>query len=335
MSEADSGGPGDEARDIWDANAAFWDAHMGDTGNDFHRQLVAPAAERLLAVRPGETVLEIACGSGLFARRLAELGARVVATDFSRVFLERARVRVGEWAAERIEFCLMDATDSVQLMALGERRFDAAVCNMALMDMAEIEPLFGALARLLAPGPRGRFVFTLSHPCFNTTGCARMVEETDGSDGTRPRPTRSRSAGTRGWRPREASGYRASRARTGILTARSPTCSGPRFAPAGCSTVSKSRSFRNHRSARVRWTCATSAKSPCCSPPGCASLYPDPVQRSLSRAPTNGNRGPRAWRRGLHPPWFFRRTCSSSTFCRSRSRHTTRFSRGAGRGIWC
>lgn len=62
-------------------------------------------------------------------------------------------------------------------MALGERRFDAAVCNMALMDMPVIEPLFSALSRLLEP--TGRFVFSVQHPCFNSNGAAKMVEIED------------------------------------------------------------------------------------------------------------------------------------------------------------
>src|SRR5438128_9887050 len=95
-----------EVSEIWDANAAFWDDYMGAEGNIFHRELVAPVAERLLALLPGETVLEIACGAGLFARRMAELGARVVATDFSAVFLERAKARTAPYA-DRIEFRLV------------------------------------------------------------------------------------------------------------------------------------------------------------------------------------------------------------------------------------
>ena len=41
--------PNQEVRDIWDANAAFWDARMGQEGNDHRRLLVGPAQERLLA----------------------------------------------------------------------------------------------------------------------------------------------------------------------------------------------------------------------------------------------------------------------------------------------
>jgi SAM-dependent methyltransferase len=166
----------EESRAIWNQNAAFWDNHMGDEGNDFHRELVAPSAERLLDLRPGESVLEIGCGAGLFARQMAQAGAHVVATDFSDVFLERAKARAGEYA-DRIEFRRVDAIDEAQLLSLGERCFDAAVSNMALMDMPVIEPLLAALSRLLQAG--GRFVFTVPHPCFNNSGCARVVEETE------------------------------------------------------------------------------------------------------------------------------------------------------------
>jgi 2-polyprenyl-3-methyl-5-hydroxy-6-metoxy-1,4-benzoquinol methylase len=165
----------DETRKIWDRNAAFWDERMGD-GNDFQRLLVAPSTERLLDLQPGETVLEIACGNGVFARRMAELGARVIATDFSSLMVERARARVTEFS-DRIEYCLLDATSEDQIVELGKHRFDAAVCNMAIMDMAEIEPLMLGIRQVVKPG--GRFVFSLCHPCFNNTGAVHCVEEAD------------------------------------------------------------------------------------------------------------------------------------------------------------
>ncbi|MER3486306.1 MAG: hypothetical protein C4345_10360, partial [Chloroflexota bacterium] len=114
-----------ETQDIWNAKAAFWDARMGD-GNAFQRILLGPACERLLAIQPGDLVLDLACGNGVFARRLAELGARVVAIDFSERFLERARARSTS-CGDRIEYQLVDATDEAQLIALGEHRFDAVV----------------------------------------------------------------------------------------------------------------------------------------------------------------------------------------------------------------
>ncbi len=164
-----------ETQEIWERKAAYWDEQMGE-GNLFQRYLVGPAAERLLGVQPDEVILDVGCGNGVFSRRLAQLGARVVATDFSPTFLERATARTREHA-DRIEYRLVDATDEAQLSALGERRFDAAVCNMALMDMTTIEPLLHALARLLKPG--GRFVFSLPHPCFNLRATKLVLELED------------------------------------------------------------------------------------------------------------------------------------------------------------
>src|SRR5947209_15995201 len=168
--------PGDlneETRNLWDQKAAFWDEKMGD-GNDFQRLLVGPASERLLNLQPGETVLEIACGNGVFSRRMAALGVHVIATDFSAQFLERARARPCEHA-ERIAYHLLDATQEDQIVAFGKQRFDAAVCNMAIMDMTEIDPLMRGIRQVVKPG--GRFVFSLTHPCFNHNGMSFCVEE--------------------------------------------------------------------------------------------------------------------------------------------------------------
>ena len=166
-----------QVHEAWEKKAAFWDEMMGE-GNAFQRVLIGPATERLLQVRPGETVLDVACGNGVFSRRLAQLGARVVAVDFSEKFLELARTRTEKAGyGEAVEYLLADATDEEQMLALGEGRFDAAVCNMALMDMSTIDPLMRALRRLLNPG--GRFVFSVQHPAFNSNAIRLTLEEED------------------------------------------------------------------------------------------------------------------------------------------------------------
>jgi 2-polyprenyl-3-methyl-5-hydroxy-6-metoxy-1,4-benzoquinol methylase len=160
-------------RAIWDQNATFWDDKVRD-GNDFQRILVAPTSERLLNLQAGEMVLEIACGSGVFSRRMAQLGVNVIATDFSTQFLERARARNTEHE-DRITYHIVDVTHEEEVIALGKQRFDAAVCNMAIMDIAEIDPLMRSIRQVVRPG--GRFVFSLLHPCFNHSGTTLCVEE--------------------------------------------------------------------------------------------------------------------------------------------------------------
>lgn len=164
--------------EVWDRLADWWDDRIGN-GNEFQDYLIEPATERLLALKPGERVLDIACGAGRFARRIAALGAIVIAIDHAERFLNRARERTTE-NIERIEYLRLDASDPLALMSLGEESFDAAVCTMALMDMSSITPLISSLPRILKP--QGRFVFSVVHPVFNS-GTARHVAEQFEHDG--------------------------------------------------------------------------------------------------------------------------------------------------------
>ena len=162
-------------RDAWEANAEVWDARMGDEGNDFFNILCWPAIATLLDIQPGQHILDIACGNGLTSRRLAALGAKVTAFDFSDNLIERAKAR--ENPDSRIEYRVIDATEEDELLSLGAASYESALSNMALFDMAEIETLFRILPRLLKPG--GTFVFSLTHPAFNNASSMHVVEEFD------------------------------------------------------------------------------------------------------------------------------------------------------------
>jgi SAM-dependent methyltransferase len=173
----------DDVRRRWDTNAAWWDGTVGE-GNPTQRLIIGPVTERLLAVRPGQRILDIACGNGHFARRMADLGASVLAVDFSEVFLAKARQRSAGYE-DRVEYRSLDVARPGALESLSPGHLDAAVCTMALMDMAEIAPLFAGLARLLpATAP---FVFSVTHPVFNQTGAVAGMERLDGPGGLEER----------------------------------------------------------------------------------------------------------------------------------------------------
>ena len=175
MTEERPEDPNEKARKHWDRNAEFWNREMGE-GNDFVEHLIWPATERLLGLAPGEEVLDIACGNGLTSRKLSRMGARAVAFDFSETMIRIASSIESE-GAHAIDYRRLDATDTSALEDLGTGRFDAALCSMAIFDMADIEPLFSALPKLLKPD--GRFVFSLLHPCFNHHRAAQIAEMED------------------------------------------------------------------------------------------------------------------------------------------------------------
>ncbi len=150
----------------WEANAAFWDDHMGDESNRFHREVVRPKVSELLNVQPDDFILDAACGNGNYSAYMAEQGAKVVAFDYSPKMIRLAQKRQIRFK-DSISFHVANAADEASIMSLySNRPFTKAVSNMAIMDITDIVPLFTCISRLLAEN--GIFVFATQHPCFVT-----------------------------------------------------------------------------------------------------------------------------------------------------------------------
>lgn len=171
----ESSDPNQISRNAWDANAEVWDARMGDEGNDFFQILQWPVIASFLEPQPADRILDIACGNGLTSRKLAHLGSSVVAFDFSAELISLAKSRPNPNG--RVTYHVLDAADENGLLEalMPTAPFDSALCNMALFDMAEIEPLFSSLQSLLKPG--GIFVYSLMHPAFNNSSSVHVAEE--------------------------------------------------------------------------------------------------------------------------------------------------------------
>ena len=111
------------------------------------------------------TVLDLACGTGLASRALAAEGAaQVVGVDSSAEMIELARRHspsAGE-AGGRPPTYVVD--DAQELASLDDDGFDGVTCQLALMDIPDLDRTLAAVRRVLRPG--GWFVFVIGHPCF-------------------------------------------------------------------------------------------------------------------------------------------------------------------------
>jgi ubiquinone/menaquinone biosynthesis C-methylase UbiE len=110
----------------------------------------------------GQRICDLACGQGRVARHLAERGARVVGIDLSAKLLEIAR-RHEASEPRGIEYIHADARS---LPGIADGAFEGVLCHMALMDIPDLVPTLHTVARILRP--RGWFVFSILHPCYNT-----------------------------------------------------------------------------------------------------------------------------------------------------------------------
>ena len=66
---------------------------VGDQGSDYQRSLIFPGAFRMLAVKKGDRVLDLACGPGAFSRYMSKKGMRVEGLDASEQLLSYAAAR--------------------------------------------------------------------------------------------------------------------------------------------------------------------------------------------------------------------------------------------------
>jgi 2-polyprenyl-3-methyl-5-hydroxy-6-metoxy-1,4-benzoquinol methylase len=148
--------PSDEQKivDSWHRNVPQWTAAVRD-GQIESRRLVTDAAvvEAVLSFSPS-TVLDVGCGEGWLARRLAEAGAMVTGVDVVPELVARAQSAGGG------DFRVL-AYAEVEKDAF-RTAFDAVVCNFSLLGNTSVDTLLRAVPSLLHPD--GVLVVQTLHP---------------------------------------------------------------------------------------------------------------------------------------------------------------------------
>ena len=107
---------------------------------------------QLLGGGPGR-LLDVGCGTGVFANTFAELGWSVTGVDVSEDMLRLARERP-------LEVVVADA----RRLPFDDATFDAAVSLWTHTDMEDFGRVVAEVARVLRPD--GTFVYVGAHPCF-------------------------------------------------------------------------------------------------------------------------------------------------------------------------
>jgi len=160
----------------------------------YSRDWTATSLPLLPAALSGVRVLDLACGWGLLSRDLADRGATVTGVELSEPLLEKAR-GIENREPRGIRYLYGDAST---LGWWDNQPFDGVVCNMALMDIDDLDATVGTIGTVLRPG--GWFNISLLHPCF--PGEAK-------SDGDAlPSWPPQRGYGAEGWWTTESTGVR-------------------------------------------------------------------------------------------------------------------------------
>jgi ubiquinone/menaquinone biosynthesis C-methylase UbiE len=152
------------ARQLHDTQLAFDSVaadYDGPSGNNLLIQDMRNEMWRCLDATFGKNsrLIDLGCGTGLDAVRMAHLGHRVMATDWSPQMVERTRYRAArEHVADEVRACAVGAHELRRLG--GDQAFDGAYSNFgALNCVPELTVVAQECARLLKPG--GALVFTI------------------------------------------------------------------------------------------------------------------------------------------------------------------------------
>jgi ubiquinone/menaquinone biosynthesis C-methylase UbiE len=150
--------PKKQSRTDWGDVAEWYDQLVGESGSEYHREVVLPGVLKLLSLKPGERFVDIACGQGVLCRIARERGAETTGVDAAEPLIRAARER----GPADIHYHVSDARDGMPFLPAAH--FNAAACVLAIQNIHPIQPLFDGIARVLAPG--GRCVVVMMHPCF-------------------------------------------------------------------------------------------------------------------------------------------------------------------------
>ncbi|MGH2925188.1 MAG: bifunctional demethylmenaquinone methyltransferase/2-methoxy-6-polyprenyl-1,4-benzoquinol methylase UbiE [Solirubrobacterales bacterium] len=141
-----------QVRTMFDRIAGVYDLMNTAMTAGMHHRWRQRAVERA-NLRPGDSALDVCCGTGDLAFELARRvgpGGEVVGCDFSDPMLDLARRKAAARHADQVRFEWADALE----LPFPDRAFDAVTVGFGVRNLADLGRGLGELHRALKPGGR-------------------------------------------------------------------------------------------------------------------------------------------------------------------------------------
>lgn len=143
----------------WGKVANWYNNLIENDKNNYQTRVILPNLLRILNIKKGDKILDIACGQGFFSRAFHELGAKVTGIDISSELIAHAQ----KHSSPEIDYQIGTAHDLGKIVK-ENMLFDKAVIVLALQNMDEINKILEEINRKLTS--HGTLVIVLNHPCF-------------------------------------------------------------------------------------------------------------------------------------------------------------------------
>ena len=141
----------------WSPVAKWYSGIVGDSGHYFHEHVIFPGLALLLDPKPGDSVLDVGCGQGVYARTLPH-NVDYTGIDISKELILEAKKLTKN---SKHNYYVADATKALPVPA---DSFDHAVSLLAIQNMKDGASMIQNTASSLKN--RGDFVIVMNHPSF-------------------------------------------------------------------------------------------------------------------------------------------------------------------------
>jgi ubiquinone/menaquinone biosynthesis C-methylase UbiE len=140
----------------WENVAEWYHGLLEGDKDSYQRKVILPNSLRLLEIKKGQIVLDLACGEGFFPGHFKAAGASVIGVDASSKLIEIARKNNPE-----IKFHIAPAH---KLGFLKNSSVDSIAIILALQNIENAKEVLSECRRVLKEG--GKLLLILNHPAF-------------------------------------------------------------------------------------------------------------------------------------------------------------------------
>ena len=149
-----------DGKTSWGKVAGWYDKMVEGEGN-YQSGLILPNLLRILDIKKGMIMIDVACGQGFFSREFAKSGARVYGSDIAPELIKLAEKNTPPSLRPKITY---QTSPSDNLSFIKSGSVDAVVIVLALQNIEKVKETISECFRVSKSG--GRLVLVLNHPAF-------------------------------------------------------------------------------------------------------------------------------------------------------------------------
>ena len=146
-----------EKETSWGHVAGWYGDLLGTQADTYQSKVVLPNIVRMLAIKEGERVLDIACGNGFFSEEFTKLGAQVTGVDIAHELIAYAKKNTNKKI-------LYHVASADRMLGVRDSVYDTATIILALQNIENVIGTLGEAHRALLP--TGKLYIVMLHPAF-------------------------------------------------------------------------------------------------------------------------------------------------------------------------